>query len=61
MTMYSRTRTVPAGAQPATHQWEDLEVLLREMPRVETLTDASLGHARVNVLRSALRRHLDRA
>lgn len=49
-----------AGAQPAAHQWEDIEVLLREVPRRELLTDTSLGHARVNVLRSVLRRYLDK-
>ena len=56
-----RLQASTAGAQPATHQWEDIEVLLREVPRVQMLTDASLGHSRVNVLRSVLRRHLDRA
>ena len=56
-----RLQASTAGAQPATHQWEDIEVLLREVPRTEMLTDTSLAHARVNVLHSVLRRHLDRA
>ena len=56
-----RLQSSTAGVQPATHQWEDIEVLLREVPRQQMLTDASLGHARVNVLRTVLRRHLDRA
>jgi len=50
-----------AGAQPATHQWEDIEALLREVPPVQMLTDTSLAHTRVNALCSVLRRHLDRA
>lgn len=56
-----RLQASTAGVQPATHQWEDIEVLLREVPKVEMLTDTSLAHARVNVLRAALRRHLERA
>ncbi len=56
-----RLQASTAGAQPATHQWEDIEVLLRQVPHAQMLTDASLGHARVNVLRVALRRHLERA
>ena len=48
------------GAQPALHQWEDMEVLLREVPRAQMLTDTALAHGRVNVLRSVLRRYLDR-
>lgn len=56
-----RLQASTAGSQPATHQWEDLEVLLREVPRAEMLTDTSLAHARVNVLRTVLRRHLDRS
>ena len=28
-----RLQSSTAGAQPATHQWEDIEVLLREVPR----------------------------
>ncbi len=56
-----RLQSSTAGAQPAMHQWEDIEVLLREVPRQQMLTDASLGHARVSVLRTVLRRHLERA
>jgi len=56
-----RLKASTAGAQPAAHQWEDIEVLLRELPRAHMLTDGSLGHARVNTLRSVLRRHLDHA
>lgn len=55
-----RLQASTAGAQPATHQWEDIEVLRREVPKVQMLTDTALAHARVNVLRSVLRRHLDR-
>lgn len=56
-----RLMTSTAGAEPAAHQWEDIEAMLREVPRVEMLTDASLAHARVNTLRSVLRRYLDPA
>ena len=56
-----RLRVSTAGAQPAPHQWEELEAQPREVPRVHMLTDPSLAHARVDVLRSALRRHLERA
>ena len=56
-----RLQVSTAGAQPALHQWEDLEVLLREVPKAQMLTDTALAHARVNVLRTVLRRYVDRA
>ena len=56
-----RLQASTAGAQPALHQWEDIEVLLRDVPRVAMLTDTSLGHARVTVLHTVLRRYLNRA
>ena len=54
-------QTSTGGASPAAHQWEDMESLLRDVPRVQMLTDASLGHARVTVLHAVLRRYLARA